>query len=162
MEVVASYREARFSGWQSFELRPDAVRVRGAFRLGSRFDVLIPLAALRAEPDRLSVLAPGFWLGLYTVAVTALAAALFGVVRGRDALWSPAGVWVFGVAAAGVLAIVWNVRRTEFVRFVTVAGVPAVVVGRVGPQAGEFDRFVALLEEQVRRVGASGSVGPSG
>jgi hypothetical protein len=162
MEVLVSYREVRFSVWRSFELRPDAVRVRGAFRLGSRFDVLIPLAALRAEPDRFAVRGRGYWLGLNAVVVTALAAEVFGVVRGRDALWSPVGAWLAAVAAAGVLAIVWNVRRTEFVRFVTAAGVPALDVGRVGPQAGEFDRFVARLEEQIRRVGASGPVGPTG
>jgi hypothetical protein len=70
--------------------------------------------------------------------------------------------WVAGVAAAGALAVAWNARRMEFARFVTAAGVPAVIVGRAGPRAGEFDRFVARLEERVRRVGAAGPAGPSG
>jgi len=63
MGVPASYREARFSGWASFELRPDAVRVRGAFRLGRRFDALVPPAVLRSEPDWVWVRPPGSCLG---------------------------------------------------------------------------------------------------
>jgi hypothetical protein len=161
MQVLASYREAGLWGWRSFELRPDAVRIRGAFRLGSRFDVLVPLAALRPEPDRLGVRPSGFWVGLYAVVVAALAAVVFGLVRGRDALWSPVGLWLAGVAAVAALAAARNARRTEYARFVAAAGSPAVVVGRVGPQVGEFDRFVARLEEQVRRVGANGPAGPS-
>jgi hypothetical protein len=105
VEVIATYKEARFSGWRSFELLPDArPRPRGVpAERAVRHTHPASRAAGRAGPGVGA--ATGFLLGFYTVAVAALATVVYGLVRGPEALWSPVGVWVAGVAAVGVVAI---------------------------------------------------------
>ena len=52
----------------------------------------------------------------------------------------------------GLLLCLANIRPTEYVQFQNDVGVVILDVGRVGPQAAEFDDFVSILIDRIREA----------
>ncbi len=147
-EAIATYQGTWLEGSYRFDLFPDALRVVGSTFLRSDEDSTISLSGLQVRVDRLRVrsglFTAGLWLILVAllvcpVAVTALKLDPFGLAAGL--LASPGFVGIgFTFAAA---------RKTEFARFVTDAGVAAVVIPRTRAADG-FDKFINRVVAQIR------------
>ncbi len=154
-EPLAKYEEARFELRRQFELFPDRIRVTGKGLYIGRFDQTIPLHILHAPPGRLWVRGVLWRYGLRAWFFAACLTTGVGVGGGSEAFTNP---WVVGTIGAlvwaGLMLTAANFRPAEFARFQTDAGIIALDVGRVGPQAEEFDEFIDLLVSQIETARA--------
>lgn len=153
-EPDATYQEGRFGLHRRFELFPDRVRVVGRGTNVGRFDETIPLGILQPEPSRVWVRGLLFGYGKLVLLSAACAGVTLVATRGLDRAGTE---WTYSVlavvAATGLLLVAVGMRQVEFARFRTDAGVFALDVGRVGPDAA-FDEFTELLVARIRQARA--------
>ena len=156
---VATYCGVWLEGSYRFDLFPDSLHVVGSLFLRADEDATISLGGLQVRSDRLRVRSGLFGAGLWMmlgaiivcpVVVSSLHLDHFGFVA---ALLASPGLGGLGLALAAV-------RKTEFARLVTDAGVAAVLIPRTR-SADEFDAFVdrilAHILECKRRAETSAS-----
>lgn len=131
----------------------DSVKVAGVVR-GVRFEGWVPLASLRAKPNRswirskhyhwalavLCILGP-FILLPFAVSPPNYILLIFGLV-----LYVPAS-WYFACA----------LERKEVALFLNDSGVVVLDLWRNGPDAARFPEFVAAIEKQISEQSRNGS-----
>jgi hypothetical protein len=150
MEPIAKYREEWSGRRCTFELFADEVRVRGQTP-GSEFETTVPLASLQPRFERVWVYTYWFYSGIFVflLGIVGLGVVSFGLwkVVGNEG-WELSGFFVGG----GALIALWNARKVEVIRFLTDAAVPALEVVRAGKQEAEFDQFITLLLEHIKKA----------
>jgi len=148
METIATYFEQRFDGKRSFTLLPDAVVVAGRTTFNSDFEGRIPLSSLDPNYNRLRVRSRSCWTGLWMAVIAFVVWQV--LVNGIHMSWAatPAGmVACFG--AGGFLLSLATLRKVEFIRFSTQAGVVVLDLARAGPERDKLDGFVEALTRQI-------------
>ncbi len=154
-EPLATYEESRFELRRRFELYPNRVRVAGRGLHVGLFDDTIPLSILNPHPGHVWVRSALFRYGLNLLFLAACLATGLGIGGGADTFARPWAVVVLGVLLwVGLMLTAAHIRRAEFVRFQTSAGIIALDIGRVGPQTDEFDEFVELLITRIAETKA--------
>jgi hypothetical protein len=150
MELIAKYREEWSGRRCSFELFPGEVRARGQTP-ASEFETTIPLSGLQPRIDRLWEYGLYFYSGIICFVVSFVGLLVVAVGQWKEV---PFGVyWVLiGTGIVGVVFVVANLKKLEKVVFSSDAGVPMLMVVRAGKQEGEFDQFVALILEQIKKA----------
>lgn len=157
MGVLATFEESRFEVRRRFDLFADRVRVTATGLQGGP-EQTVPLSVLRPEAARFLARGLLFRIGAWTVVwgVLATTSMVVGMVfYGSLRTDVRAIVPLIGFAtitAVGLVAAMVGARPFEFARFSTDLGVSILVVGRCGPHAGEFDKFVEKVAEQIRKV----------
>ncbi|MBY0227896.1 MAG: hypothetical protein K2W96_01315 [Gemmataceae bacterium] len=150
MRPLATYRQSNTDQRCRFDLYPDSLRVRGQTFV-STFDSPVPLAPLNPQPHRVWVFDSAFFTGLVSFFLGAIGAGLLlgGVWRS-----APEAVWfvTIGVGIAGLVIAFLFCRKMEVAVFLTEAGIPAVAITRAGTQTREFEPFIALLIETIKKA----------
>jgi hypothetical protein len=135
-------------GSYRFDLFPDSLRVVGSLFLRADEDATIALGGLQVRSDRLRVRSGLFGAGLWM---------MLGAMIGCPVAVATLNLNHFGFVAAllaspglgGVALTLTALRKTEFARLVTDAGVAAVVIPRTRAADG-FDEFVDLILARIR------------
>jgi hypothetical protein len=147
VEPIATYQGKWLEGSYRFDLFPDELRVVGSTYFRSYAEAGVALATLQLRVDRLwvrsSLFVAGLWLlvaafVVYSV-VSTLNLAPFGSLA---AFWISPGI-------GGLCCTLAAARKTEFARFVTDAGTPAVIIPRTRADDG-FDEFIDRILTQIR------------
>ena len=157
MGVLATYEESRFEVRRRFDLFADRVRVTST-GLQAGPEQTVPLSVLRPEATRFLgrglLFRVGAWAVVWGVLATSsmiVGMVFYGSLRSDVRAIVPL-VGFATVTALGLLVALAGARPFEFARFSTDLGVSILVVGRCGPEADRFDRFVEKVAEQVRQV----------
>ncbi len=162
VEPIAIYRESRFERRCRFDLFADAIRARGK-TFTTDFDTTIPLSRLHPEMVRLRVygvlLYSGFWIFMFgLIGLLVIGYLVIGSdPRVPNSVSKPIGA----IALTGLLTMVLGLRKIEIVTFVSDAGVPTLSIARTRRRGVEFEQFLTLLVEQIRRVRAEATPGAS-
>jgi len=148
VEPVATYKGTWLEGSYRFDLFPDTLRVVGSNFLRSDSDVSVALAGLQVRVDWLRVRSSLFGAGLCLFWVTLIGCPVAVAALQLDPLGLAAGL-LASPGLAGLAMTLAAVRKTEFARFVSDAGVDAVVVPRT--RAGDgFEAFIDRVLAQIR------------
>lgn len=162
-KLLASYRESRLELRRRFDLFPDTIHVYGGGLFYPRVDHRIRLALIYPGHGRTWVRGKFFAYGMWALITVAITCAVNLAIGGIAFLTQPWFLIVFGVMASfGLVLVAATIRPVEFATFHTDAGVAVLDVGRSGPQAAEFDEFIAYLIERIAASKAGASPPPSG
>ena len=146
--IVARYREVRIDGKRHFELFNDAIRVHGTATFQSDIDTTIPLADIQPRIIRLRIRHRAFWTGLWITIGGTLGFITLVAGFQLDPMGLAPGL-LGCIGAGGVLTSLATLRKVEFARFESKAGVAVLDVARAGPDKGSYDEFVARIMEQI-------------
>ncbi len=151
MQPIATYSEVRFDGARTFTLFPDRVVIRGKQWLQSEFEMSVALKLLDPNPDRLwnrnQNVTWGMWMAIAGFTACTVS------IRGFDltfAAFAPGLLATLGMT--GVLLMLANCRKVEFVCFKNDSGIVILNLARAGKSAGQFDPFIAALTQQIRQI----------
>jgi len=143
------YRETVLSRRRTFTLGPDGVRVEQSGWSVAEVDTTVPFDLMNPRRIRMRVRTGPAWVGAVVLSLgIGFAIAAFEGWGGADTplLWIQAG----SLGAAGLVTTVWFLRRIEYLRFESDAGVPVLDVARSGPDAAQFDAFLDRLTDRIR------------
>src|SRR5262249_12666342 len=126
-----------------------SIRVSGSRTLQSNVDTTIPLSRIDPRVIRLHIRHPAFWWGFGGALVSFIACEVLVSGFKLSPFESAFGL-LFGVGLSGVALCLATLRKTEFARFESDAGVPVLDIARAGPDRERFDDFVNRLLEQIR------------
>jgi hypothetical protein len=151
VNVIARYRERHIQWKREIFLSTDRLIVRLKKVGGSLSEAPILLSSL--DPNPIFLRTRNAWFS--NSAVAAVSMAVFAVisyfVNQRDPI--PWILWALGaLGGVATLIAILTFKPIEFARFAS-RGAPGTIlfdVGRVGPDAVQFDEFVAKVREQIR------------
>jgi hypothetical protein len=148
VEPISSYQGTWLEGSYRFDLLPDSLRVTGSTFLHSDVDAAIPLSTLQVRSDRIRARSGMFGIGILVTIIAVIAHSIAITGLKLDPVGLSAGL-LMTTAVAGIGMALAGVRKTEFARLVTDAGVGAVNIPRT--RAGDgFDDFVHKVLSQIR------------
>jgi len=144
------YRDKSLLGKRNYELHEDCISTEGVNPLGSSFETEISYADFKAKPEKLKILAPTFWAGIYIVSGGTAMLTLVGIFQSQDKGFltglSYAIIFV-GLVMAGIAF-----RKIELVRFRSKAGFPLLDIIKAGPLKNEFDGFISELSARIQKT----------
>ena len=133
------------------ELRDEAVLVNGTTANGTQFEGEVRYGDLRPAPEKQWVHSDLYWSGVYVLSLSALAIyglAFFLQSPDKGFFW-----WMaFVTAGVGLLMILAFQRKIEMVIYSSSAGVPMLVIMKVGPEKAKFESFVQELHARIRQA----------
>jgi hypothetical protein len=153
---MMSYRESTWLKSRTFEITPDALLIRSwgfarrtlQAEFALRLADIIPEVAGRSwmkRNDQHSVL-----FGVVAVLSVGGVSWLAVTAEGRDPVW----LWIVPAMLAALVLVagiaVLDPRRTEYALFNNRSAQVVLGVGRIGPDADQFDFFIARLQESIR------------
>jgi hypothetical protein len=148
MEPIATYAEARLEGRRSFTLLPDRLVMTGK-GLSGEMDLAFDLKTLSPIVGRLRVRSRYFRLGFLLLVlpwcITGLAVSVFG--NAHDSQWV---VFASSLSFLGLIIVAISVRKIEYARFTSRAGVPVLDISRTAKKPVQFDSFIDAITRQIR------------
>lgn len=143
MQPVATYDEECAGSRWSYELLLDRMQVRGTVLFRGRYEYSVPLSSLDPNYMRRWTRGSLFTVGLYLVVLFAILDGIIG-----SSLW-PSNKIVFLVLTAPIPVGAWMawaaIRPVEKTWFRSFTGHYSFGIGRCGPQADQYDSFVATV-----------------
>lgn len=146
---IATYREVRFDGKRRFDLFSEEIRVSGSVTMQSDLDTTIPLSRMDPRLIKLRVRNNVFWVGLW-MAIAGFVGAVILVEGFRLDPFGIAPGLIGSIGVAGIALSCATLRKTEYARFESDAGVPVLDIARSGPDVASFNDFVDRLLKQIR------------
>jgi hypothetical protein len=147
-ELIATYEAVWFDGRCRFELFADSVRATGSIFLRGDFETAIPLATLQPRFERLRFRSRLFGASFGMIAAGFIGASVLITGFHLDPFSLPVGL-VWGVGLSGLISCLATAHKTEFARFLTNGGFPALDIARSGSSL-DFEKFVEMLVEQIQ------------
>lgn len=158
MQIADTYREINSLSRRQFDLYNDHVVVRVK---SPNYDATsnIVLRDIRPQPDTFRLRFPQFKYGILMI-VAAIPAGLYAYF-GTTYLESPVAMVVaFSLAFVGTVISLFTVRKVEYTRFLSHAGVPILDIGRCGPDVARYDEFVRIVTDAIAAAQVQ-SISPS-
>ena len=152
MQPIATYEDRLPDRRHRYELLSDAIYVRGS-TLQTEVETTIPLVQLQPSIMRIWIYSYLFYVGYWTflVGIVLMLAVVFIVmIQDPQSFPTKAMGLMCGIASVGMVLIILNRQKIECAQFRSDAGVSILGIAKSGKNAGDFDRFVALLEKQIR------------
>lgn len=144
------YRDKSLLGKRNYELLEESISTTGASTLGATFETEIPYTDFKAKPEKLKILAPTFWSGIYILSGGTAMITAVGIFQSQDK------AFLTGLASAisfvGLFIVGIAFRKIELVRFRSKAGFPLLDIIKAGPLKGEFDSFVSELSARIQKA----------
>ncbi len=146
----STYSDASAFGKRSYRIEDGVIYVKGVTITGSAFESRIEVGQLDPNYDRLRLRSP-LLLSLATFA-------LIGIV-GSSVLGelSPsknitfAYYFCLALGGFGIVFGLLSMRRISVARFKNLSGVAALDIFEAGPKKGEYQSFVSVLQDEIKR-----------
>jgi len=147
-ESIATYAEARLEGRRSFSLLSDRLVMTGK-GLSGEMDLAFDLKTLSPIVGRLRVRSRyfrlGFLMSILPWCLTGLAVSVFAGAQVSQ--WV---AFASSVSFVGLIIAAISVRKIEYARFTSRAGIPVLDISRTAKQSVQFDAFIDAITRQIR------------
>jgi hypothetical protein len=149
-EPMKTYTERLVQVSRTFQLYPDRVVVHAKWLWRKPFETTVLLSSLKPDCGYLHIRYRLFKQGLL-VLVIGMAVALLCRQTDGSLLYKvvEAGGWVIASLGFAVAAVTY--QRVVFARFPPREGRGGLDIARSGPDRGEFEAFVKLVQRQIGR-----------
>jgi hypothetical protein len=146
---LATYREVRHDTKLVYELYEDSISIVGTKTFETDFETTIPLVRIYPAVSRLRQRHRTFWAGAWVAVIGFIVYGMLIHSFGYDPIAEGPGI-CFGIGVMGIAMSLATLKKVEFARFDSDAGVAILDIARSGPDSEHFVAFVNQVLEQVR------------